>query len=106
MQCCGKSLKWDHISQLYKRNTGTIISTPGLSIVHKLKYEHIYFENEGGSSCSGIICVIYTPFLSQLSTSGKKQRDDLWENPIQQEHPLYAHWFAINLYNWHLSAVL
>ena len=45
MQCCGKSLKWDHISQLYKRNTGTITSTPGLSIAHKLKYEHIYLNN-------------------------------------------------------------
>ena len=28
--------------QLYKRNTGAQTSTPGLSLVPKLKYEHVY----------------------------------------------------------------
>jgi len=30
------------IVDLYKRNAGATTSTPGLSLVPKLKYEHIY----------------------------------------------------------------
>ena len=30
---------------LYKRNTGAITTTPGLSLVPKIKYEHIYLTN-------------------------------------------------------------
>lgn len=45
MQCCGQEIKWNHIVQLYERNTGSMTTTPGLSIVHKLKYEHVYLNN-------------------------------------------------------------
>ena len=41
IQCNRRDIKWQHIVDLYERNTGRITQTPGLSIAHKLKYEHI-----------------------------------------------------------------
>ena len=34
-----------HIEQLYHMDSGTQSSTPGLSLVPKLKYEHIYLNS-------------------------------------------------------------
>ena len=34
-------IRWDYIVKLYERNVGVITQTPGLSMVPKLKYEHI-----------------------------------------------------------------
>lgn len=45
LQCNGKEIKWQHIVDLYERNAGRITETPGLSIAHKLKYEHIKLTN-------------------------------------------------------------
>ena len=41
MQCNGQNIRWDYIVRLYERNVGAITKTPGLSMVPKLKYEHI-----------------------------------------------------------------
>lgn len=30
---------------MYQRNTGALTDTPGLALVHKLKYEHIYLTS-------------------------------------------------------------
>ena len=40
-QCDGKDLRWKHILDLYYRNTGAVTSTPGLSLLPKLTYEHV-----------------------------------------------------------------
>lgn len=37
-------IKWQHIVDLNQQNTGRITETPGLSIVHELKYEHMVDE--------------------------------------------------------------
>lgn len=41
IQCNGQNIRWDYIIKLYERNVGAITETPGLSMVPKLKYEHI-----------------------------------------------------------------
>ena len=41
IQCNGKELRWRHIVDLYYRNMGAVKSTPGLSLLPKLTYEHI-----------------------------------------------------------------
>lgn len=43
--CNGSSIDWNFVVQLYKRNTGAQTSTPGLSLVPKLKYEHVYLTS-------------------------------------------------------------
>ena len=44
-QCNGSSIDWNFVVQLYKRNTGAHTNTPGLSLVPKLKYEHVYLTS-------------------------------------------------------------
>ena len=44
-QCNGSNIDWKHVVDLYHRNAGRITETPGLSIVPKLKYEHIHLNN-------------------------------------------------------------
>ena len=45
LQCNGRQIKWQNTVDLYKRNAGKNTETPGLSIAHKLKYEHIKLTN-------------------------------------------------------------
>ena len=45
LQCNGSAIDWNLIVELYKRNAGATTSTPGLSLVPKLKYEHIYLTS-------------------------------------------------------------
>ena len=45
IQCCGHKIDWNLIVELYKRNTGAITTTPGLSLVPKIKYEHVNLTN-------------------------------------------------------------
>lgn len=45
MQCCGQKIDWDLIVKLYETSAGAITSTPGLSLVPKLKLEHIRLTN-------------------------------------------------------------
>ena len=45
MQCEGQRLQWQHILDLYTRNTGAVKSSPGLSLVPKLKYEHLFLTS-------------------------------------------------------------
>ena len=40
MQCEGKVISWSYIVDLYLRNSGT-----GLSLIPKLKYEHVYLTS-------------------------------------------------------------
>lgn len=40
IQCDGKDLRWKHILDLYYRNTWAVRSTPGLSLLPKLTFEH------------------------------------------------------------------
>ena len=42
MQCNGKEMSWQHIM---KRDNGADTQTPGLSMVPKLKYEHLHLTN-------------------------------------------------------------
>ena len=41
-QCNGKTIDWQHLIDLYKNGTGADRVAPGLSLLPKLKYEHIY----------------------------------------------------------------
>ena len=45
MQCCGQKIDWGLIVKLYETNTGAVTSTPGLSLVPKLKLEHVRLTN-------------------------------------------------------------
>ena len=38
-------MDWKFVVELYKRNAGMLTDTPGLSIVPKIKYEHIYLTS-------------------------------------------------------------
>ena len=38
-------MDWQLVVELYKRNAGMCTDTPGLSIVSKIKYEHIYLTS-------------------------------------------------------------
>ena len=44
-QCNGSAVDWKFVVELYKRNTGMCTETPGLSIVPKIKFEHIYLTS-------------------------------------------------------------
>lgn len=41
----GSSIDWNLIVQLYQRNLGVRTNTPGLSLVPKLKFEHVYLTS-------------------------------------------------------------
>ena len=41
LQCNGYSIDWQLVVELYYRNAGAQTTTPGLSLVPKLTYEHI-----------------------------------------------------------------
>ena len=45
LQCNGKEIKWEHLMDLYKRDSGAIREAPGLSLVPKLKWEHIHLTS-------------------------------------------------------------
>ena len=45
MQCNGQNIDWQLLIELYKANAGRVSETPGVSIVHKLKYEHLHLTN-------------------------------------------------------------
>ena len=36
---------WKYVEDLYLSNTGKITTTPGVSLVPKIKYEHIYLTS-------------------------------------------------------------
>lgn len=44
-QCNGNNIEWKHVVDLYHRNAGRVTQAPGLSIVPKLKYEHIHLNS-------------------------------------------------------------
>ena len=44
-KCNGSYIDWSFVVELYKRNLGASTSTPGLSLVPKLKYEHVYLTS-------------------------------------------------------------
>lgn len=43
--CNGSEIRWKYILDLYLRNTGQITETPGLSLVPKIKYEHVHLTS-------------------------------------------------------------
>ena len=45
LQCNGQNIDWQLLTKLYEANAGRITETPGVSIVHKLKYEHLHLTN-------------------------------------------------------------
>ena len=45
LKCNGSYIDWSFVVELYKRNLGASTSTPGLSLVPKLKYEHVYLTS-------------------------------------------------------------
>ena len=64
-------IDWDLVVQLYKRNAGSITSTPGMMVVPKIKYEHVYLTNFSKmrvdlaaqvSTCIFCSCVLLTLF--------------------------------------------
>ncbi len=45
MQCNVNEILWKHVQDLYLRDSGAQKSAGGLSLVPKLKYEHIYLTS-------------------------------------------------------------
>ena len=45
LQCNGSPVDWKLIVELYERKAGMCTDTPGLSIVPKIKYEHIHLTS-------------------------------------------------------------
>ena len=45
LQCNGKEIRWRHLQDLYHRDSGAKKSAGGLSLVPKLKYEHIFLTS-------------------------------------------------------------
>lgn len=45
LQCNGKEILWSHLWDLYYRDSGKIKVAGGLSLVPKLKYEHIHLTS-------------------------------------------------------------
>lgn len=45
MQCCGQKIDWRLIVKLCETNIGAVTSTPELSLVPKLKLEHVRLTN-------------------------------------------------------------
>ena len=43
--CNGKEIHWNHLKSLYKRNSGAEREAVGLSLVPKLKYEHVHLTS-------------------------------------------------------------
>lgn len=43
--CKGKEISWRHLKRLYQGDSGACWEAPGLSLVPKLKYEHIYLTS-------------------------------------------------------------
>ena len=42
-QCDGKEISWSHLMELYKTNRAR--DNPGLALLPKLKYEHVYLTS-------------------------------------------------------------
>ena len=65
-QVRGKNISWQHLMQLYHGGLGAKRNAGGLSLLPKLKYEHIYFDfifkDEGRLSCPGNVHVHYVVF--------------------------------------------
>ena len=40
--CNGGAIEWEHLESPYKSGTGAVRPAPGLSLLHKVKYEHVY----------------------------------------------------------------
>lgn len=45
MQIRGQDISWQHLTRLYERHCTVKHSAPGLSILPKLKYEHIHLTS-------------------------------------------------------------
>ena len=41
----GITISWKHVTDLYHRDSGKCHATPGLSLLPKLKYEHIHLTS-------------------------------------------------------------
>lgn len=56
VQCNGKGIFWRHIIDLYSRNSVT-----GLSLVPKLKYEHVYLTSFSKMrvDLAAQVCIVY-----------------------------------------------
>ena len=66
-QCNGSSVDWELVVELYKHNAGMCTDTPGLSIVPKIKYEHIYltsFSKMRVDLAAQASCIKHLPVLT------------------------------------------
>lgn len=62
--------------ELYYRNNGVQTSTPGLSLVHKLTYEHIHltsFSKMQVDLAVQVCCIYFTTILHICALPGLKQ---------------------------------
>ncbi len=41
----GRQISWQHLQDLYSEGSGAVKDAPGLSIVPRLKYEHIFLTS-------------------------------------------------------------
>ena len=65
-KCNGKNIGWSHLEKLYQNDKGADRSAPGLAMVPKLKYEHLYLTSfskmciDLGAQVNFFICFIST----------------------------------------------
>ena len=45
LQCNGKEILWDHLRELYRKDSGAHKNAAGLCLVPKLKYEHVFLTS-------------------------------------------------------------
>ena len=45
VQINGKDISWQHLIKVYKANAGQCTDTPGLVLLPRVKYEHIYLNS-------------------------------------------------------------
>ena len=55
--------------QLYQQNAGRVTTTPGLSLVPKIKYEHVYLNNFSKMrvDLAAQVCIILLACLSFIN---------------------------------------
>jgi len=67
LQCNGQNIDWQLLFWLYEANAGGVTETPGVSIVHKLKYKHLHLTNFSKMRVDLAVQVIV--FVGDIQTS-------------------------------------
>ena len=72
IQCNGSDIKWKYITDLYLRNTEQVTEIPGLSLVPKIKYEHIHLTSFSKMrvDLAAQVCMVFNARYAWYSMQG------------------------------------